>query len=242
MPFQIVKHFLLDALQTFFPMDCPVCGNPSMDGVPGTLCAECLSQIAFVHPPYCPGCGGELTGIMEMCPACLKAETMRPWEKAFSIYRMNGFGRELVHRYKYRNQPELARALGHLAMVHSGELLRAGNFDFIVPAPLHWFRYMQRGYNQSELLAQMIGKEIQVPVLNALRRVKWTHQQAHLSQKERILNLKSAFCVKRMTNIKNRAILLTDDVLTTGATLAEASNALLEAGASRVCVLVIARR
>lgn len=231
-----------DLIRTFIPAMCPVCGGLPADGTANMFCADCLEKIRFVQEPLCPGCGGSLTGMLDMCPDCLQAEAERPWAKAFSLYRMEHFGKELIHRFKYQNSPELARPLGHLAQMRLGDALRAEQFDLIVPVPLHWFRMIQRGYNQSEVLAQSLGRELNIPCCNVLRRRKWTSQQAKLTKKERISNLKGAFSIKNSTNVKKRAILLVDDVLTTGSTLASATNSLLAAGAGRVCIFVIARR
>ena len=79
-------------------------------------------------------------------------------------------------------------------------------------------------------------------MIQNLRRCKWTHQQAHLDQKARIKNLKDAFKVVHPEKIAGKSLLLVDDVLTTGATLAAAAQCLLDAGAKKICVLVIARR
>ncbi len=229
-------------VREYIPLECPVCGGPPFDGTSGMLCAECLAQLDFVPLPQCRGCGGELTGIMDMCNECLASEVARPWSNAYSVYTMDGFGRDLILNFKYRNVPELSRTLGMIVAMRLGETLRREAFDLIVPTPLHWFRYFQRGYNQSELLAAQIGASVDIPMKNLLRRVKWTRQQAKLSRKQRIANLKGAFAVRKSSDVAGRSVLLVDDVFTTGSTLAAAAETLLKTGASRVGVLVLARR
>lgn len=237
-----VSDALKDLIRLYLPLNCPVCGNLPFDGSANMFCAECLASLDFIGGPVCPGCGGPLTGIFGMCPDCMDAEADRPWEKAFALTSMTGVGKELIHAFKYQNRPELARPLGAVAAMRFGTELLAQKIDLIVPTPLHWFRRLSRGYNQAELFADGLAERLGIPVLDALRRVKWTHQQAKLSKRERILNLKQAFSIKDSTKVKKRAILLIDDVMTTGSTLAAAAQTLLDAGADRVCVLVIARR
>ncbi len=223
-------------------MNCPVCGGIPADGTANMLCAECLRSLPLMREPFCPGCGGQLSGFLEMCPDCMNADAGRLWKRAFALFRMEGIGRELIHRFKYQKNPELARMLGHLAAIRLGDLIREENFDCIVPTPLHFFRYFQRGYNQAELFAKAAGQELGIPCRNLLWRRKWTHQQAKLDKKQRISNLKGAFSIKNSTNAEKRAILLVDDVMTTGSTLASAAQTLLDGGAEKVCILVLAKR
>jgi len=234
-----LKAFLSDILRTYLPMDCPVCGKKPFDGSANMFCSECVEGFRFVKPPYCPGCGGELSGILAVCPDCLKAEK-RPWKKAYSVFRMDGTVKDIIHMYKYRNRPELARALGRLA---AGRLADEDfKADIIVPTPLHWTRMMYRGFNQAELVSEEISKHLKFPVKNILRRKRRTKQQARLNKAERMANLHDAFSVIDSTRCKNRAILLVDDVMTTGSTLSAAAEALLASGAAEVNVLVVARR
>lgn len=213
-----------------------------MDDSPNMLCARCYGLLKFVAAPACPGCGGPITGIMDMCSGCMRAVAARPWKKAFSLYEMRGFGKDLIHEFKYRNNHCLCRSFGRMIAMHLGEQIRQEKFDYIIPTPLHWFRKLQRGYNQSEYLAGQVGNELDLPMIKNLRRKKWTRQQAHLDQKARIQNLKDAFKVVHPEKIAGKSLLLVDDVLTTGATLAAATQSLLDAGAGKVCILVIARR
>lgn len=229
-------------VRLFIPLECPVCGNVPFDGESGSFCADCLRHFDFVPEPSCPGCGGVMDGILGMCPVCLRSAADRPWQDAFSLFRMNGFGRDLIHQFKYENRPELACPLARLTAQRLGGRIRNAGFDWIVPVPLHWSRFLSRGYNQSEVFARCVGAELGIPVTDALRRVRRTDKQASLSQKQRIANLKDAFRINHSTKPEKRAILLVDDVMTTGSTLASAARTLRRAGAGRIGILILARR
>lgn len=237
-----IAEWMFSAVRCIFPLECPICHGKPMDDSPNMLCARCYALLKFVPKPACPGCGGPMTGIMDMCSSCMHAAAARPWSKAFSLYEMRGFGKELIHEFKYRKNHHLCRPIARMIAMHLGDSIRQEGFDSIIPTPLHWFRKIQRGYNQSEYLAEQLGSELDLPVIRNLRRKKWTHQQAHLDQKARIQNLKGAFRVVHPEKIAGKSLLLVDDVLTTGATLAAATQCLLDAGAEKICILVIARR
>jgi ComF family protein len=111
-------------------------------------------------------------------------------------------------------------------------------FDAIVPVPLFWRRRLQRGFNQSELLARGLARCTGIPAVNALRRVRPTPTQAGLSNSVRRQNVAQAF---RSRSVQGKRILLIDDVMTTGATAASCALALKQAGARRVALLTVAR-
>jgi competence protein ComFC len=229
----------LKALSWAFSLPCPLCGGEPLDGEPNMLCGECLAKIRVAHPPLCPGCGGELSGILALCPDCLKSPK-RPWSGAVAAMKMEGAAEELVYKFKYRGRPDLARPIGALlAKALEGAGLKA---DMIVPTPLHWTRLLTRGYNQAELLAEVVSAKTGVPMVKALRRSRRTGQQARLNRKQRFENLKGAFYVPDSTPCEKRSILLVDDVMTTGSTLSAAAEALLAAGAGNVSILIAARR
>ena len=232
---------MLHALFAFFlPRQCPLCGGVPADGTGNMFCADCLKKLHFVRTPACPGCGGELSGILELCPDCLHSPGKRPWEKALSVFVMEGAVKEVIYLFKYRNRPSLARPLGMLcaqSLLHSG--IRP---DVMTYTPLHWTRCLRRGYNQSELLVREMAKHVPWGVERLLKRRRLTRQQAHLGRKERILNMRGAFRAVHPERFRGKKVLLVDDVLTTGATLSSASEELLKNGASQVFILVLARR
>jgi ComF family protein len=218
---------------------CPSCHDLVSEEGKNRFCPDCMGKINFVSSPFCPGCGGSLDGALELCGKCL-LEDKRPWKKAVALFNMEGHGRILLHRLKYHNCPELARPFGELsaAALRKAEL----NPDFITPTPLHWTRRFRRGFNQAEILSGIISEASGIPMEKVLKRVKRTQIQSKLKRDERKKNLIGAFSAKKEEICKNKSILLVDDVMTTGATLAAATGALLDAGAKEVFVFALARR
>ncbi len=237
--FKIISQASKTTASFFFTFTCSACRKP-IDNFPKySLCPECIGKIKFIKPPLCNSCGAELDSVLEICSKCMKAAP-RPWSSAISVFHMETFGKELIHQFKYGNQIELGRSLAELAAnaIASSRI----KFDYIEPIPLHWTKQLTRGYNQSEIVVNVLSKKMMVKKSNFLKRTRNTKQQASLDKAERKRNLIGAFSIKREANCKNRTILLVDDVMTTGATLTEATKVLLEAGASKVNILVLARR
>lgn len=228
-----------ELLRIFVSLECPVCGGVPFDGSPNMLCGKCLAGIRFLNPPYCPGCGGEHRGFLALCPECL-SEKKKRWDGAVAAFAMTGTIKELLHACKYQGQPELARVIGDLAFMAVRD--RLPKADCIVPVPLHWRRALRRGFNQSACIAERLSAHTGIPCVELLKRVRFTGQQAKLGRSERLSNLSRAFSVPDSTNVKNRAILLVDDVMTTGSTLSAATRALKRAGAGAVYVFCAARR
>lgn len=226
----------VDAL--VLPPLCPLCQRAG--GLDGEgLCADCRPRLADLPAPRCPGCGGALGGVLGACGECLAAAD-RPWLRAVSVFPFQDAARELVHRFKYQDQPWLARFLGgRLAanwLRHGGGILPAA----IVPVPLHPWREFRRGYNQAELLARELARALDRPMRPWLRRRRWTRQQARLDTAARQRNVRGVFQAARLPETRP-TLLLVDDVFTTGATLEAAARELLKGGAGAVMVATIAR-
>jgi len=147
-----------------------------------------------------------------------------------------------IHDFKYRRQPGLGRGLGRLITDNNYAGIDPEGFDIVIPVPLHVRRLRERGFNQSLLLARTVATACGIPVdFLSLRRVRDTPPQTLMGRKERQANIRGAFAVVRRDRLRDRQVLLIDDVYTTGSTLAECARALLDGGAARVGVLTLAR-
>jgi ComF family protein len=160
------------------------------------------------------------------------------FDAVYTYGSYEGSLRKLIHLFKYEKIHTLAKPLSRLL---AQVLPREERFDLIVPMPLHWRRRWERGFNQSALLARAIGRVWNVPVKNAVRRVKATVPQAGLTNAKRRANVAKAFVEKRNAGLEGARVLLVDDVLTTGATAAACARALKRAGAKHVALLAVAR-
>jgi ComF family protein len=143
--------------------------------------------------------------------------------------------RAIVHALKYDGRRSLAKPLAALLAQHGADVLAGA--DVVVPVPLHRSRKRARGFNQ----AAEIARYFPVPIAHALRRVRATPSQTDLPAAKRHANVRNAFALRRRALIKDRIVVLVDDVSTTGATLDASAHVLLEAGAREVRALTVAR-
>jgi ComF family protein len=168
---------------------------------------------------------------------------MKPQYGIHSAAVYDGAVRTALHRFKFQKRKRLAEPLGVLLVNYLGQAasLKMKELDSIIPVPLHRKRLRQRGFNQVELLARMIGRYYEVPVVESLERLKNTKPQFDLPKAERLANIKGAFRVSRPKEVYNKRVLLLDDIYTTGATIAECAKTLSTAGARRIEVLTLSR-
>jgi competence protein ComFC len=151
--------------------------------------------------------------------------------------------RNAIQRFKYSGEYKRGYDLGDRLAERVSELLPRHPIDLIVPIPLHTRRYRSRGFNQSLILAERIGTVAKVPAGEPLARKKNTYPQVRLTAEQRLENLNRAFEVvpEAKLEIQGKSLLLVDDVMTTGATLAAAALALQDAGAAAVYGVTLAR-
>jgi ComF family protein len=146
----------------------------------------------------------------------------------------------IIHHYKYQKKTKLSILLGRAmaTIIRSDYVLK--NADMIIPVPLFWWKRLRRGYDQAALLSATVSQECSVPVANSIRRIKNTKTQTRLDEQRRRENVMNAFTAEA-ARIKDKSVLLIDDVLTTGATMNECARVLKDAGAKAVysCVAAI---
>jgi ComF family protein len=231
-----------------FPPQCAWCrsGISSTDGteIDGVLlCDECVSQFVPKAWQSCPKCGGYVPlspGTSAGCPLCRTVPFHFDSAIALGGYRP-GLRSAILQMKKPRGEL-LALSLGRLMFRQNADRLRAFLPEAVVPVPMFWLRRFGRGVNSPQWIAVSVGKALGIPLYRkTLVRVRNTKPQSGLRPKQRFENVRGAFRVRRMKNLKGRRILLIDDVLTTGATCSEAARMLKEAGVAQVTVAVVAR-
>ncbi len=195
-----------------------------------------------LSPPACAACDQPVLSQRVFCPSCAETVERCPMtdDDSLAFAHFGGAVAIALRRFKYEERADLARPLGHLlrrAVVDAGI-----HTDVVVPVPLHPRRLAERGYNQAALLARAVADQLDVPFApRALERQRQTAQQARLGRAERLVNMAEAFEVRDKPAVEGRAILLVDDVLTTGATLLACRDALIRSGAEEVRSVCLAR-
>jgi ComF family protein len=151
--------------------------------------------------------------------------------------------RNAIMRFKYSGEYQRGYDLGERLAERVSDLLPSRRIDLVVPIPLHKRRYRSRGFNQSAILAKCISATVSVPTGEPLARERNTSPQVRLTAEERLENLNRAFEVvpEAKSEIQGKSLLLVDDVMTTGATLAAAARELEDAGAAEVYGVTLAR-
>lgn len=242
--YQKIKNFILDIL---FPISCLSCGQ---DGF--WLCAECLEKIPILNFQVCPRCERIIIDQGKLCPNCKKHTKFEHFYLDALIvatkYNANNIAK-IIHLYKYNFIQDLSAPLG--------EILTKGLFksnlplpDFIMPVPLHSRRLRWRGFNQAKLIAEIISQKLtpgfEIPILDEiLIRKKYTRPQMKVKNYlDRQKNIQDSFILNEpgFEKVKNKKILLIDDVATTASTLLECARILKENGAKKVFAAVIARQ
>jgi ComF family protein len=232
-----------------FPPVCSFCDVDLGDApVDKRLCPACTMEIVGEPVYRCSRCAAAVapTFIGNECPWC--GERHFRFRRAVAIGRYFGPLRDAVLKLKHPHNEPLAAALADGLWRHAGDVLRTERIDLVVPIPMHWYRRIWRGWNSPELIAGALADRLSAAAgvkvrdyPRLLRRLRNTKPQAGLSQTERVTNVHRAFGMRRGYRVEGATVLVVDDVMTTGATCSEAARTLLDAGAKRVVVAVLAR-
>ncbi len=238
-PMNLITSAKKSFFDLLFPDFCAGCGT---EGV--LLCTSCLRSLKYFSP-ICIHCHRITLGKNKVppgrtCGSCRGKTSLYAFISPFKFDEK--LIRELIHRLKYNRLQIVADFFAK----HLAEYCRRFTISFpesmvLVPVPLHGSRERARGFNQSSLIASHLAKELDLLIVESvLVRLKNTKPQIGLNRRERETNVLGAFGVNNNMAVKDRVILLLDDVLTTGSTMNEAAKALKEAGAKRVWAITVA--
>ncbi|USO00527.1 MAG: ComF family protein [Alphaproteobacteria bacterium] len=207
------------------------------------ICIACWQKLTFITQPYCIICGTPFEFLIEqnsMCAQCIQKEPMFDLNR--SALKYDKYSKKLIMHYKNKNAMYLQNFFVNLLRNTIQPYIN--QIDFITPVPIHYWRTIWRGYNQSSLLAQELAKLVKKPCIDdLLLKTKFSKSQSNFNRQDRFENVKQTFEFNATyeNKIKNRNMLLLDDVKTTGATLSECASVLKKAGAKQVYTLTIAQ-
>ena len=224
-----------------FPPVCLGCRN--LVGEPGTLCPDCWPGVRFLERPWCEVMGTPFAH--DMGEGVLSAEALAdppPFKRARSAVLYEGVPQRMARSLKFGDRTDLAPWMARWMLRAGAELLVEA--DAVLPVPLHRNRFLARRFNQSAELSRAISRQTGLKHLpGVLVRLQSTRPQVGLTAAERETNLSGAFAVPQRLRplIKDKRLILVDDVYTTGTTVKTATRALLAAGAGSVDVLTFAR-
>lgn len=227
------------ALSLLFPSACGVCEEDLPEDV-RALCDRCRTTFPRWTGLSCRVCGTPLPDGGARCFTCRGRRRAFRFCRSVGLYE--GSLRKAILLFKYAGREEMARPLAASLrdlFFSRAELRRA---DGVVPVPLHFIKRHARGFNQSDLLAKNFAELAGLPFEGeTLIRSRWTWAQARLGKEKRKKNVAGAFSLRHPEKMKNRRLLLIDDVCTTGATVEACARLLKQAGARTVDVLTVAR-
>ncbi len=236
-----MKKFLNFIISILFPRTCLLCGKTLPFSSEQNICGNCLENIPKLEGLLCHKCSLPLPDGGATCSDC-KSNKDIFFEVLKAPYTYSTQMKKLIKKLKYSRKQFLAKDLSvELAKFIAKENIDK-DIDIVVPVPMHWFKKWKRGYNQAELLAKNVARIINKPMCNALIRTKYTKPQFNLRKGQRKENLENMFAIneKYIGMIKNKRILLIDDIATTCSTSNQCAKVLKDLK-GKVVVVTLAR-
>lgn len=209
-----------------------------------------INSFNFLLPSFCSYCKALLKDNSVFCGTC--ADKIRPVvskkisltaTKSMNVFSVGAYTEPLKTLIMAKKWSDVIACKQMARLIEEKTVFSQFPCDVLVPIPLHWSRYYWRGYNQAELIAETLGKKRNIPVSSVLKRIKKTAYQSKLSAQQRLLNIHSAFSLEsqKAAQLKNKHVIIIDDLMTTGTTLYEAGRALLPLKPASITAIVVAR-
>lgn len=226
----LLQKLLHNAKDILFPVYCLACNTEG-----SFVCEKCFQTLDCSGVFYCPICHAT----SDNGQVCITCDAALDRHVAVTKYEEGKLIGKILHTFKYEYAEDVLVVIRDM----TEQFLTDYTFDIdsIIPIPLHKRRYVERGFNQAEKIACLVSQRIGKPLHNVLVRTRHTKKQAQLNRAERLNNLHNAFDMKTGEDIKNKRILLVDDVLTTGSTMEECARVLKQYGVTEVVGFTIAR-
>lgn len=237
---QIVK-FTDMALDMLYPKTCPVCDNVLKRQE--MICSQCRGKLVYICEPRCKKCGKflgkeENASYQEYCSDCRRVR--HSYDFGIAVFILNDEMRQSIYRFKYKNRRTYAIFYGNAIADYCGTLFLTLGIEVIVPVPIHKRKKRQRGFNQTDLIAEALGERLHLPVCsNLLVRTRYTIPQKELNPTARHNNVKNAFQIGKSL-VQYKKILLVDDIYTTGSTIDACAEMLKTAGVEQIYFVSLA--
>ncbi|WP_432662658.1 ComF family protein [Wukongibacter baidiensis] len=239
---KILKEYIDTFLNFIYPRNiyCIICNSSIEREEEYSICDECKDKLKFIWEKTCDKCGKPLDELYlaDRCPECI--DNSHYYTKAVSCIEYDDSAKKTIYDLKYHKKRYIAY---HVAEIIYDRLIESDihDFDIIIPVPLHKARQRERSFNQAGIISKYIGKMMNIDVDNrSLIRCRNTITQNQLTKEERRKNLEDAFEIINNNNIRDKNVLLIDDIYTTGSTVNQCSKVLTESGALNVYVATFA--
>lgn len=242
------KKFSPHLLDLVYPPVCRACQKKVSADADGVLCLVCHEQLKQIALSVIESSGSTIInqdpdqprpGNSSWSPNTVLAPSIK---QTFHTFLYEHPVDQLIRQYKFGGSVRCGRFLGAHFLNSAQGYFIPGQFDLVVPVPLHWLRRFQREFNQAEELARCLIPYLKTPLaLRAIRRRRFSVAQSRLKGLQRIRNIGGVFAAGKQS-VCGKRVLLVDDVMTTGATVSACAQVLVEAGAAQITVFTLARR
>ncbi|PKM52688.1 MAG: amidophosphoribosyltransferase [Firmicutes bacterium HGW-Firmicutes-7] len=235
----VINKVIKMILALMYPKRCLLCDEVLPLGEQSTTCSKCRNDVKWIGGNICKRCGKPLEcHRLDFCYDCSKKNHYFHEGRGMWVYE--DAVKNAIHKYKYSNRKGYGKSFAQELYQFYIENI-TWDIDCITSVPLHPDKLNERSFNQAALIADILGRRLDIVVDNCLLyRTKNTEPQKDLSDLERILNVKDAFSICDSSSCTGKNILIVDDIYTTGSTINECAKELKNHGAQNVYFLTVA--